>query len=507
MKDETTQNDVKAAVQPRILFKPTSWLAKIDFINHLILFNNVLITVLSEKEGGKTSFNTLLQNNLDQQIKSVAMTLTPPCQPEEFITQIATELHLNYDQYTDIGSLVNQINERKAHVLLIIDNAQNLPEDLVKQMMLALKNQENFGFFHVCLVSDYSIVATLNHLAIDQFNNLVHTIELGPLNESETRTYVLQRAMNARLINRPLTDLQFKQFYQLTKGNLAKINSSLEAFIYQCGNPKKKNQFNTFRKAAVAASVLVAITASYLVIDFKSEPTQLPQPIKEPVSVTATVGKKLNTLFSGYTNKADSKPMLSEIPFWLDSAKHQFVEFALPTKQNLDLDLYAEETEEEDLNTVAVLDKVVIIPRLQPKRDVPAHNLVADKPAINANTVVAIAKAAKPVAHKIAAQQKMAKTNSPVKAGKPVKSKAGSYTIQLAASHKAADVHRFKKNNPLLAKAKVRHFTNEKGDWYILTLGEFSSRGEAQGSVNKLPKALAKLSPWVRAVSGLDSVG
>ena len=88
--------------------------------------------------------------------------------------------------------------------------------------MIATHNQKDFGFFHLCMVSDYSVVATLNNLAADEFNNLVHTIELGSLSESEARTYVLQRAMTARLINKPLADAEFKQFYQLTKGNIGK---------------------------------------------------------------------------------------------------------------------------------------------------------------------------------------------------------------------------------------------------------------------------------------------
>ncbi|MDI1352305.1 MAG: ATP-binding protein, partial [bacterium] len=188
---------------PRTLFKPATWLAKIDFINHLILFNNVLITVLSEKNGGKTSFTTLLQSNLDDQIKSIFMTIKPPCDREQIISDMAAQLHLNYDSDADLANLAKQINERKAHVLLIIDDAHHLPEALITEMMWVIKNQEDFGFFHLCLVSDYSIIATLNNLAVDPFNNLIHSIELSSLNENETRIYVLQRAMSARLINKP----------------------------------------------------------------------------------------------------------------------------------------------------------------------------------------------------------------------------------------------------------------------------------------------------------------
>jgi hypothetical protein len=79
MKEGVAQSDGVAVIQPRVLLKPGSWLEKVDLINHLILFSNVLITVLSEKEGGKSSFGTLLQANLDPQIKSVSVAVKPDC--------------------------------------------------------------------------------------------------------------------------------------------------------------------------------------------------------------------------------------------------------------------------------------------------------------------------------------------------------------------------------------------------------------------------------------------
>jgi len=135
MRDGKSRPETGAVNPPRTLFKPGTWLAKIDFINHLILFNNVLITVLSENEGGKTSFNTLLQNNLDLQIKSIAMTVIAPCDRQNIIEDIAAQLHLNSDSGATMASIAKQVNERKAHVLVVIDDAQHLPEAFIKEMM------------------------------------------------------------------------------------------------------------------------------------------------------------------------------------------------------------------------------------------------------------------------------------------------------------------------------------------------------------------------------------
>ncbi len=484
MIDGKALSDVGGVNPPRALFKPGSWLAKIDFINHLVLFNNVLITILSEKEGGKTSFSTLLHNALDQQIKPIFMTVTPPCDEKKIINDVAVQLHLNVTAETDLASIAAQINERKAHVLLVIDDAQNLAESFIKDILLAIKNQGDSGFFHVCLVSDYSVVATLNQLAADQFNNLIHTIELGALNENETRTYVLQRALSTSLMSNPLTDTQLKQFYQLTKGNLAKINADLEIFLNQCATQKQSGKWSALKKTSLAVSAVALVGASYLYFNGASNEHQFPEiakltdlpPIEHVVSVPE-VKKELA-----------QEQLDSFIASWQDSSTRQLVHYALPKKQFLD-DLDADE---ENINTVALVDKVVVIPTVKARKE------LIETPLPEAQ-VAAVQKS----------KQIQIKEIEPVKVvEKPEikKSVASLYTIQLVASHKISDIHRFKAGNKLFAKAQIRHFTNAKGTWYILTLGEYGSRAVAQASSTRLPPELARLKPWVRPVSGLTNI-
>ncbi|KTD74048.1 SPOR domain-containing protein [Legionella tucsonensis] len=487
MKEGVIQSEVAAVTQPRVLFKPRSWLAKIDFINHLILFNNVLITILSEKNGGKTSFGTLLQSNLDQQIKSVSMTVKPPCNREDIIQEIASQLHLNYDENTDISSLVVQINERKAHVLLLIDDAQHLPESLIKEAMLAIKNQESFSFFHLCLISDYSIVATLNNLVASFFDNLVHSIELGSLNENETRTYTLQRAMAAHLISKPLTDAQFKQFYQLTKGDVAKINSNLESFIFKCASQKKKEPRKLIKKLGIAASVAVIIG----LIGFYFTRNHDFSSFHHLVTTHPVQDKSTETLV--VKQQVQPEVLVSQIPSWEDSSTRQLVYAALPKKQVLD-DL----NDEMSGDIVAIIDKVVVIPKLQMK------NLAGQEPRIPESEFKRespesdLTRESKTVEIPTAKQNKKEQSSSS-NTSTPL------YTIQVAASHNKNDIERFQQNNKLFTQnAKIRHFTNAKGVWYILTVGEFESRTEAQHNITQLPAALAKLHPWVRPVSNLS---
>lgn len=489
MKDGQIQVDLGAANRARSLFKPSSWLAKIDFINHLVLFNNVLITVLSEQAGGKTSFSALLLNNLDQQIKPVFLSAQAPCNQADILGDIAAQLHLNLDADTNVNSIVAQINDRKAHVLLVIDDSQHLPESLIRDFLIATRNQEDFGFFHLCLVSDYSVVATLNNLAADEFANIVHTIELGSLNESETRTYVLQRAMSARLINKPLTDAQFKQFYQLTKGNIAKINSSLETFVFQCSIAPEGSAKLVLKRLAIAASVAIVAGLSYVYVPKLSSFQQA-----DTVALNSTLPSIAQAVNEAAVSIVVPEVQLaSYIPTFRDSAIVQLVENALPKKQILAL---AEE--EQDNNTVALVDKVIVIPTV-PKIAVAEH--VVNEARRSSTQVLARNKQVQPTIQVASHVQRAAKQSITTKVAR-----SSGFTIQLVASHKKSDVERFKQNNKM-HKAQIRRFTNQKGNWYILTMGEFNTRAEAVKSVNSLPRSVAKLNPWVRPVSGLTNLG
>ncbi len=482
MKNGSVQYDVGTVNQNRALFKPASWLTKVDFINHLILFNNILITVLAEIEGGKSSFSNVLLAHLDTQIKSIAMSIKPPCRRQEVIETIASQLHLNVDAHSDLSSLVQQINERKAHVLLVMDDAQHLPEEIIKEMLLAIKSQGHFGFFHLCLVSDYSVIATLNNLAADQFNNLVHTIELGPLNESETRTYVLQRAMTKCLINKPLSESQYKQFYQLTKGNLAKINHNLESFIIKCSRQKQYDKSVLLKKVGAALTCAAAIGFAYFYLNMhrtafiaKPEPKVLPQ-------------KPLVTV-----EKAPEQ-LVSYIASWEDSSTIRLVEYAIPKNQPLDL-----VDEDNDNQPKAIVDKVVVIPTIPAKRE----------PRLDAPLLVLPSQLVKIEFPKPIERARTAALKQAVQLLKKpqIANNKNAFTIQIAASHNIGDINRFKNSNKFLAQTKVRHFSNAKGTWYILTVGEFSSRNQALEQAKKLPAPFAKLNPWVRPLAGLANLG
>lgn len=479
MAEETKAMEKEPAVVLNTLFKPGSWLAQIDFMNHLTLSNNVLITVLAEPQGGKSSFCAVLIGHLDKQITPQMCKATASCEAEQLLEHIVTQLHFDKEKVTSVELLAEQITATQKQHLIIIDDAQHVPESFIKDCMLATKKQGDRGFFHLCLVSDYSLSDSLDNLSKDAFNNLIHKIDLGPLSENETKTYLLQRATSTNLLSLPLPEANVKEFFQNTKGNLAKINAEMAAFIANCKPIElPKNKVWPKRAAALGFSFVLGAVASYWAA---SSLGKLPwqrnwtDPREQAKLAALTAVEPVPTKALALSRKQ----FRSEIPSWLDSSHFQTVEATPPTQEFAELQ---DEELENEIN-LALVDKVVVIPKITPGVDLSRAQALLVQEA--SNSAVSVDKK----------NRQLAKKSTKL------------YTIQLVASHEIADVNRFRESIPQLAEAKLRHFTNVTGSWYILTLGEYVDPTQAQLQSKQLPPQLSKLNPWVRPLSGLTDIG
>ena len=258
-----------------VVLNPASWVAKSDFINRLILNNNVLICLLGEKNSGKTTFVNLLKMDFAPQIKSTLITADPLFDRTALLQELSVSLGIKGD--LSISNFITKINELKNHRLLIIDDAHHLSAIFIEEILKGLQLQGTGGYFHVCLVSDFSLVPSLNVLAQSTYLDMIHSIELGTLSESETKAYVVQNVLTQLDAEKIITDERIKQFYQLTEGNIAGINRQLAGFfIYKPEKPVHEDKL--IRHMSIAAGVFfvaVGIGYTWWAQDFRTLPASL----------------------------------------------------------------------------------------------------------------------------------------------------------------------------------------------------------------------------------------
>lgn len=440
-----------------MLFKPSNWLAKITAIKHLSLVNNLLMVVLAEYHGGKSSFASLLAAELSD-------SLNPP-NPREQVsgarnhtlllqanTTFTTAIFVNLlssivdmpQEPSSLAEVFEQVNAQKKHYLVIIDDAQQLPTSILEELLWEIKQQEPAGFLHFCLISDYTILSELYALATQAFEDKIHTIELGPLSESETRTYLINKTATPKVSNNELTD-----FYQKTQGNLARMNAQLSTF--GGGLQSLTRRRRTYRSTLISMLLFVTGVCFYWQ-DLRQE---------EPVAVIDPPSLAVVTPIE----VASVEPLTSAIPFFVEAAQRQFLE---PSMRNVLADV-DDNPEDTYIDNLVVLDKVVVLPKNL------STTLVKKEPAN-----LSLSPEVKAVPH---------------------------YTIQLLASKQKPLLEKLIHTHPLKKDLKISKL-NKNGDvWYVITMGKFAKKSEAELFMSQLSNDLLTFKPWIRPTNQLKALG
>lgn len=451
----------------KVTFKPESWLATVNFVKHLVLENNIMTAILAEQGNGKTTFTHLLHAELIPHVKPYVIAANPLFNRVFFLQQLKDLLCV--DGEPSLANFIAHTNEQKSHVLVIIDDAQHLSAVFVEEMLGEIQQLGNTCYFHVCLVSDFSIVPVLNKLAQDVYQDRIHSIELGALTERETKTYLLQHAVPRQNVEKRVTDERVKQFYQLTAGHLVDINRQMRSF-FSAKNTSKNNKL--FRPINIAASIALIAAAAYIWNPQDSQ--SLSTALLEQDSASEI--EENNILLS------QIEPVLySVVPSYEVAAVRQAI-LATPLRRN-ELVAINEEDDVSD-ESEAVVDKVIVAPKIMPHQE---------KTVVSAAPVTQIA----PVAPKLVKQ---------TVAVKPIVEQAR-YTIQLLASHNKRELEHFANFHHLKGKVQLRRSQRQGVAWYVLTLGEYKQRQHAKQAVNSLPKDIAQFKPWIRAIADLKVAG
>ncbi|MGQ3890559.1 SPOR domain-containing protein [Legionella sp. CNM-4043-24] len=518
MQDDLVEQEARNASKMETLLKPKRWLMAIEIINRLVLSRNLLITVLAEHAGGKTCFRSLLLPGLDKTITGLVIEADSHFTSAQAIRFVAQSLGLTWTRDVTLAELTDAINARKKPVLLIIDEAHFVPYTLLQDFLQELNTRDEPGFFHVCLLSDYSINPRLNSLNEKRFKNLIYCLEPGALTEAETRLYILNslNAPNQMPVRPPEETL--KAFYQETGGNMALINQLKDAFF--CGKTLWRHRFvwamqvRYKRLLSVARRLKVQLPGAWHSIRaffssdvkhifFDSKPDFAFLRKKSfaagglavaALSLTALilnnrpqVTTNTGTQAVQHTDKR-AQPLVSRLPEPVRVLKSEIPTFTQASSRSvLRLpSLKMIEEEDDSLEKLVVRDSVLVIPKPMPK-DRRTEDAIEKTIVTRTNS-----KAVRQIA--MISPREEAGTHP-------------HFTIQLLASQSQPDIRRFVIREHLNGKVQTRTFRNKGVLWYVLTMGDFNRRDKAQRAIKNLPSKLAALHPWVRAIDVFTAIG
>lgn len=207
--------------------------AVLDALLYAIGNGEGIVKVVGEVGSGKTMLCRMLQARLPENVESVYLAI-PSVEPEHVLHAIAFELQLklpkNADRLKAMQVLQSYLLKRHVegkHVVVFVEEAQGMPLATLEEIRL-LSNLEtkHDKLLQIVLFGQPELDRNLNETGIRQLRDrITHSFNLGPLEESEVKEYLIFRLRAAGYYGPHLfSDAAIKKITQAAEGLVRRIN-------------------------------------------------------------------------------------------------------------------------------------------------------------------------------------------------------------------------------------------------------------------------------------------
>ena len=218
---------------PRFLFQSQKHREAFNHLLYGIRERKGFVQLTGEVGAGKTTICRAMLRQLDINF-TVAVILNPVLNPDELMRAIGTEFRLdvkNLDRHDTLAAinnfLLDQVQQCK-DVVLIIDEAQNLTDELLEQVRL-LSNLEldNRKLLQIILMGQPELRARLDSPRLRQLRQRISVrYHLAPLNRAEVVQYIKHRLQLAGANGVPhFTGPAYWRIFRYSRGIPRLVNS------------------------------------------------------------------------------------------------------------------------------------------------------------------------------------------------------------------------------------------------------------------------------------------
>jgi DamX protein len=471
-------------------FRESHWGQCLELLSHLCQYSSSILLVTGPSGIGKTKMKQALiyleQDNYIVREVQAAKSFTNE----------------------DLSSLLDVNGEdAEKDVLLLIDDAQNLPIDVVAVLLQLKQKAAVEGKLRIVLFATMELEQRiLRSILKEDFSEHVHTIEIEPLTASEVEAFLMQEWRNTNNDGAsPFDRARCKKIYSLSGGIPGKVQQIARDFLRGKDDNKLASESKGLSPVMVGVTVSFGVLFCILAILWptadnkivvKEEPiiAQTQPDVRPEAENTENLAAAIETAPLAASN--ETMPDKSVETVALVESVATSSEETLSIEPTIAQDNYAakiDRLEKSVQNLQQQLNKEQEARRMM---EMQYKHLVSKQTHTNLNPR---AKTIKPVLPKSKKSLSFSKYEKHI-----LSLPSKNYALQLLCLNNEAKVVDFIKQHKLEHKASYYKSTFKGKDWFILVYGNYANKADAQLALAKLPKSLKKLHPWPREYNNIQ---
>jgi len=221
------------SADPRFFFNSSVHKRAMSYLRYGLSQGEGFIVITGGIGTGKTTLVRNLFAELDQQKVVAAQLVTTKLQPDELLKMVSASFGLPYEGLskasllTQFETFLEKCECQGKRVLLVVDEAQNLPAETVEELrMLSNFQTDKRSLIQSFLLGQEEFRETINSPSMEQLRQrIIASCHLAPLDKKETRLYIEHRLKEVGWLSRPvITDIAFELIHNFTNGVPRRIN-------------------------------------------------------------------------------------------------------------------------------------------------------------------------------------------------------------------------------------------------------------------------------------------
>ena len=305
----------------------------LSFLEYGLNQGDGFIVITGDVGTGKTTLVQTLLQKLDPREMLVATLVTTQLAEDDLLQFVAANFGLRSTATNkaallgDLETLFIQQARERRRVLLIVDEAQNLPAKSVEELrMLSNFQLDGKPLVQVFLLGQEEFRGTLLSEGFEQLRQrVIATYHLNPLNEEETRTYIEHRLQHVGWENDPrFDDTVFPAIFEFCEGVPRRINNLCDRLLLYAFL-EEKNTLDADIVSSVAQEIGTEFWGGKPAAANAQAATQAAQVSPDGASTTdvfKSPGQPLETMARVMFDKANVQQRLASIERAVDGLGH-----------------------------------------------------------------------------------------------------------------------------------------------------------------------------------------